>query len=94
MADGENVQHVISWYVPHQTPSVAEHAPLGEHNLSGVTPQLFYVQRLVFVKDALTQSYLIFELGVRTFVDIPTYVVEEALHWGKPQNDQEEKNEP
>ena len=43
--DGEYVQHDISSYVPHQTPSVAEHAPLGEPNLSGVTPQLFYVQR-------------------------------------------------
>ena len=46
----------IEWYVPHYPPIVPQLPKLSKQILSEVPPELQYVERVVFLKEANTQN--------------------------------------
>ena len=72
---GRVIVDVISWYVPHYTPSISNQK-LMSSNFAFKTPtELSYIKRSSYMKDVTTENNWTFEFGVGDGIDITIYVI-------------------
>ena len=71
---GRVIIDVISWYVPHYTPSILNQKLMLRQIVSKTPTELSYNKRSSYMKDGTTEISWTFELGVGDGFGIPIYV--------------------
>ena len=74
----------LDWYVPHYTPNLEKYAQLMNQIMKKTPTNLHYPERIVFLKEVITQNLWTFELGTQEGINVPI-----LIYVGFQQNDRQ-----